>query len=156
MADRFFRRGLSKILFAPAVADPANVTRTEMDAAEDLSEAIAAINGFQFSNSPIGTPNLASTFTSQIEGEDTVSDSSLDLYDDQTDDTIRLALAKGTDGFVLMLPYGDVESDRMEVWPAKSLGVNDEWSMGNDPARTQVPFAITAPPEQDATIPAPV
>ena len=38
--------------------------------------------------------------------------------------------------------------------PAKSTGVNDEWSLGNDPARTGVGFAITATPEQEAVVPA--
>lgn len=152
--NRFFRRGVSTITFAPAVADATAPTRVEIDAATDLSEAVAAINGFQFENSPIATPNLASAFTPQIEGEDTASNSSLDLYDDQTDETIRTALAKGTDGFILLFPYGDVEASRMEVWPVKSLGVNDEWSLGNDAARTRVPFAVTSPPEQDVAIPA--
>lgn len=151
---RFFRRGKSKIHFLPAVADLAAPTRVEITAGDDLSPQVAEINGFELSNSPIPTPNLADQFTPQIDGEDTVADSSLIFYDDDASSTVRTLLAKGTAGFLLMLPYGDVPTKRGEVWPVKTTGVNDQWSIGNDPARFAVGFAITEVPEQDAVIPA--
>lgn len=153
---RFFRRGVSAIHFLPAVANLAAPTRAEITAGDDLTAAVAEINGFQLSNSPIPTPNLAEVFTPQIEGEDTVADSSLVFNDDDTDEVIRTALAKGTAGFLLLLPYGDTPTKRAEVWPVTSTGVNDEWSVGNDPARFAVGFAVTATPEQDAVVPAAV
>lgn len=153
---RFFRRGISKIHFLPLVADLDSPTRAEISAGEDLSPFIADIAGFQLANSPIPVPNLAEVFTSQIDGEDTVTDSALTFNDDDVDDAVRTLLAKGTTGFIALLPYGDVPTKRGEVWPVKVTGFNDEWSLGNDPARAIAGFAVTSTPEQDAVIPAAV
>jgi hypothetical protein len=151
---RFFRRGVSKVHFLPDVADLDSPSRAEISAGVDLSTAIAEINGFQLSNSPIPTPNLADRFTSQIDGEDTVADSSFTVHDDDTNSDIRDALAKGTEGYILLLPYGDTPTKRCEVWPVKVTGFNDEYTTGNNPAQAMVGFAITATPEQNAVVPA--
>lgn len=156
----FFRRGKSKVRFLPAVAAYAagagSPTRAEITAGTDLSAALTEMSGFQLSNSPIPTPNLADTFTFQITGEDTVADSVVTFLDDDAAATVRTALAKGTAGFILLMPYGDVATKRCEVWPVKSAGVNDEWTVGNDPARFAVGLAITNVPNQNGTVPAAV
>src|SRR5687768_7152257 len=151
---KFFRRGTSKLYFLPAVANTAAPTRIEITAGTDLSPQATGLSGWQFTNQRIDTPILSSSFTPQIDGPDEVGDSSIVFMDDTTVTTIRTTLAKGTAGFIGMFPYGDVATKRMEVWPIKSAGVNDEWSMGSDPARFQVDFAITNPPTQNAVIPA--
>ena len=150
---KFFRRGKSKIYFCPTIAAPATgPTAAELTAGIDLSPHVADVAGFQLTNSPISTPNLADQFTPQIDGEDTVADSSLTLYDDDTATTVRTALAKGTVGYVVMLPYGTTVAKRAEVWAAKTTGLNDEWSTDNVAARMVSGFAITAVPKQDAAI----
>lgn len=155
----FFRRGTSKVAFLPAVAGysagAGSPTRPEIAAGTLLTAQVTEMTGFQLSNSPIPTPNLGDRFTFQIEGEDTVADSVLTFLDDAASSTIRTALAKGTAGFILLLPYGDVATKRCEVWPVKSTGVNDEWTVGNDPARFAVGFAITNVPSQSGVVPAP-
>ena len=150
---RFFRRGVSKVRFLPAVAG-ASPTRAEITAGEDLTPWIADIQGFNLTNSPIAVPDLENTFTSQIDGEDTVSDSGFTLNDDTEVDDVRTALPKGTEGYILLLPYGDVPTKRAEVWPVKVTGYNDIWSVGNDPAQAALSFAVTSVPNQDVTIPA--
>ena len=151
---KFFRRGVSKIKFLPAVASAAAPTRIEITAGTDLSAFVSEISGFQLTNSPIPTPNLADDFTSQISGEDTVSDSSLTLYDDNSSTVVRAAIPKGTAGFLLLMPYGDTPTKRCETWPVTVVGFNDEWTVGNDPARSNVGFAVTARPTQGAVVPA--
>lgn len=152
---RFFRRGVSSALFLPAIAAGTLVaTRVELTAGVVLTADLADLSGFQLSNSPIAVPNMADAFTSQIQGEDTVADSSLTFYDRDDDDTIRTALAKGTEGFLILFPYGDVPTKRMQVYPVTTTGVNDEFSIGNEAARFMVGTAITAPPNLNATIPA--
>lgn len=149
---RFFRRGVSEAVFAPAVASLAAPTTAEITAGTDLSASIADLAGFMLENAPIATPDLSSTFDSQIDGPDTTSDSSLTFYDDDTATTIRDALAKGTDGFLILMPYGNTVGKRAEVWPVRSTGVNDEWDMGATAARFKVGFAVTSVPEQDGAI----
>ena len=150
---RFFRRGVSKIKFLPAVAGT-NPTRVEITAGTDLSPQVAAIGGFSLQNQPISTPDLATSFDSQIDGPDAAGDSSLTFYDDDTATTIRTALAKGTNGFVALFPYGDTAAKCCEVWPARSTGVNDEWSLDASAAQFQVGFAVTGKPNQSGVTPA--
>jgi len=150
---RFFRRGVSKVKFLPAVAGT-SPTRAEITAGTDLSPAIAGINGFSLNNSPITTPDLATNFDSQIDGPDAAGDSSLNFYDDDATTTMRTAVAKGTAGFIVLFPYGDVSGKRCEKWPVKSTGVNDEWGLDATAAQFQVGFAVTGKPEQNAVTPA--
>jgi len=149
---RFFRRGISKVKFLPTVIGT-SPTRAEITAGTDLSLSIVELGGWELSNSPIPTPNLASRYTSQIPGEDTTPDSTLTLDDDDTSSANRTALAKGVTGFIVLMPYGDVPTKRLEVWPVTSTGVNDQWTTGNDPARVVVGFAVTAVPVQNGAVP---
>lgn len=166
MSTRFFRRGLTKVRFLPTIvarevdADGDEIvgspSRAELTAGTDLSPEVADIAGWQLTNAPIATPNLNDKFTPQIEGEDTVSDSSLTFYDQKAadEDTIRVALAKGGAGFIVVLPYGDVPTARCQVYAVTSTGVNDEFTVGNDAARFMVGFAITEVPNLNAVVPA--
>lgn len=151
---RFFRRGVSKVRFCPAVASQAAPTRSEINAGTDLSAQISGIGGFSLANSPITTPDLATNFDSQIDGPDATGDSSLTFYDDDASSAIRTALAKGTTGFIVLMPYGDVATKRCEVWPVKSTGVNDEWTLDATAAQFGVGFAVTGKPTQNAVVPA--
>lgn len=150
---KFFRRGVSLIRFLPAVANPAAPTAPEIAAGTNLTPSVGGIAGFQLSNSPIPVPDLATVFTAQINGEDTVADSTLTLNDDDTTTAIRVALAKGTAGFILLQPYGATTAKRAEVWPVKVTGYNDEWVLDNTNAKSVVGFAVTAVPTQNAVNP---
>lgn len=151
---RFWRRGVSRIQFLPAVSNPAAPSSAEITAGEDLTPQIAEIGGFNFTANPITTPDLSTTFDTQIPGPDSTDTSTLTFYDDDASEVIRTALAKGTRGYLLFQPYGTTATDRAEVWRVESLGVNDEWTTGNEAARFAVSFAILEPPEQDAANPA--
>lgn len=140
---RFFRRGVSRVYF----------NSTAVVGGTELTNSVAEMTGFQLSNSPISTPDLQSTFTKTIIGEDTTDTPTITFYDDDTATTIRTALAKGTAGFVVLAPYGITSGKRLETWPVRSTGVNDEWTVGNDPARFNVQFAVTDVPAQTGTIP---
>lgn len=150
---KFFRRGVSLIRYLPAVSNPAAPSAGEISAGTVLTAAVGGISGFQLSNSPIPVPDMATVFTAQINGEDTVADSSLTLNDDDTSTTIRTALAKGTAGYILLQPYGATAGKRCEVWPIKVTGFNDEWVVDNTNAKSVVGFAITGVPTQNAVNP---
>jgi hypothetical protein len=150
---RFWRRGKSLIRFLPAVANPAAPSSAEISAGTNLTTQIAEIAGFNFSANPITTPDLSTTFDTQIPGPDSTDTSTLTFYDDDTSSTIRTALAKGTRGYLLFQPYGSTATKRAEVWHVESTGVNDEWSTGNEAARFAVSFAILDAPTQNAVNP---
>lgn len=150
---RYFRRGVSKILFLPSMANKAAPTAGEISAGTDLTGAISDIGGFTYTNSPIDTPDLASTYTTTIPGEDTTDTPQLTFYDDNASIAIRTALAKGVTGFLLREPLGAGTGKRAETWPVTSTGVNDTWSAGNDAAMFAVQFAVTAVPTLAAVLP---
>jgi len=149
---RFFRRGKSLIKFLPAVAGT-SPTGPEFAAGTDLSPQIGGIGGFQLQNNPIETPDLATSFTSQINGPDTTDASTLTIYDDDSASTIRNLLAKGTVGVIVLEPYGHVSGKRCEVWRVTSTGVNDQWSLDATAAQFMVGLAVNSVPTQAGTIP---
>lgn len=150
---RFMRRGKAKVVFIPTVVGT-SPTRPEISGGTQLTPQIAEMSGFSFSNSPIATPDMDTTFTTTIAGEDTAETPSITFYDDDTATTIRTALVKGTKGYIILFPYGDVPTKRLEKWYVESTGVADEWSAGNDPARFSVSFGVLAVPVLNGTTPA--
>jgi hypothetical protein len=153
--SRYFRRGTSVIYFVPGTSKP--TTATAVTAGTDLTDAVAEISGFTFTNSPIPTPDMGAAFTKSIPGEDTAEDSSMTFYENPAtgspEDDARTALPKGQEGFVVLVPHPAAvggpaaTGDKVEIWPVISTGVNREWSAGNDPARFMVQFAITDVPD---------
>lgn len=149
---RFTRKGLSKISFVPTIAVLATPTMAEITAGTVLDTQMAEMTGFTFANSVIKTPDLSTTFVSQIPGEDEADDSGFTFYDDDAAELIRDALVKGADGFIVLMPYGQTATKRCEVWPVTSTGFNDVWTVANEAAKAMAQMSITAPPNQNATI----
>lgn len=154
MPSPFFRRGSgAKIMWAPAVVGT-SPTRAEITAAADVTPQLNGVNGVKLNNAPIAAPNMAERFTPQIDGPDNVDTSTLVLLDDTASSTLRTAMAKGSVGALLLFPYGDVPTKRMEVWRGKTTGVNDEWTVGDEPARVEIGLIFTQTPTQTAVVPA--
>lgn len=149
----FFRRGVTKLIACPVIATPAAPSRSELTAGTVLT-GITAISGLSITNSPVDTPDLDSSFTSNIPGEDKAGSTSLTFKDKRNSEStsIRTALAKATSLYLVYMPYGDVPTQRCEVWTVTSTGVNDVVDMSKF-AEFQVGFGVTAPPVQNAVIP---
>lgn len=151
---RFFRRGVSKVYWLPAVSNPSAPTSTEVNTnGTDLSAQVAEISGFKLTNSPIALPDLATTFDSQINGVDTTEDSVLTFHDNDASSAIRNLLAKGNSGWIALMPYGNSAGKRCELWPVKSTGFNDDWSLDAKSAQAMATFAVTSSPTQNAVLP---
>ncbi|RSS43827.1 hypothetical protein [Streptomyces sp. WAC08241] len=152
---RFSRRGRTKILFAPTIASTAYIpTRAELSSATKLTKAIAAVDGFTLENQTIDTPDLESTFTSKIQGEDQASDSTLTFYEDDTDSVLEAALAKGTSGYIIILRKGDVPgSNSMDVYPVTVASKSSTITVDNESAKWMAKFVITDTPALDVAVP---
>lgn len=154
MSARFIRRGVSKFLFSPAIADVNNVTRAEIASAEDLTDFIADVAGWQLTNNSVATPDMGTTFDSSIPGTDSVGDSSFTFYEDMDEETIEALLPKGTTGYVLILRKGDKPGTAsLDCFPVRVATKGNEFSAGNDPARFVVTFNITDEPGIDGDVP---
>lgn len=155
MGKRFIRRGKTKFLFSPTIADIHNVTREEIDDALDLTPEVADVSGFMLENNAAATPDFSSTFEKSIPGTDSAADSSFTMYEDELTETTETALAKNTEGFVIILRKGDRPTSKsMDVFPARVASKGSEFNAGNEPARYAVNWAITDEPALDKTIPA--
>jgi hypothetical protein len=157
---RYFRRGTTKVYFEPTIADTDAPTEAELATATELSCELAEISGFSFSNNPIDVPDMCDVFVKKIPGEDAADDSSMTFYEDSVSfasNTILSTLAKGTEGYILLFPYGlagatPAAGDECEVWPVSVASNTREWNAGNEPARFMVEFTITDVPDQAATV----
>lgn len=154
---RFSRRGRSQFWFVLTIADTAEPSPTEVNAGTRLDTQLATVNGFTFSNSPIMTPDMASAFTSQIAGEDTAEESSMEFYRLDASDTIKNALDKGTVGYVVIFdepPAGatPANGDPCEVWPVVVSSNASMYTTDNEAAKYRVVFSVTSPPVLDATV----
>ncbi|MDX2849290.1 hypothetical protein PV342_12625 [Streptomyces sp. PA03-3a] len=154
--QRFMRRGVTKIFFLSEIAAASNVpTRQELAAGTDLSGAISDIAGWSLGNSPIDTPDLGSTLTTSIPGEDKADASTLTFYEDKAGDEIETLLTKGAEGFVVILRKGDVPASKsLDAFPVRVASRAPAYSAGSDPAKFTVTFAVSDEPTLDAAVPA--
>lgn len=153
---RFNRKGITKILYAAAIADTGYMpTLVEITGAEDYTKQIAAVDGFALENQEIETPDMDSTFVSKIPGDDSATDSSLTFYEDDTLDTIETDLAKGTVGFVIICRKGKTAGKAgMDVHPVRVASNSPAITADNEAAKIMVKFSITDRPLLNATVPA--
>ncbi|WP_329126020.1 hypothetical protein [Streptomyces sp. NBC_01353] len=154
--SRFSRKGVTKILFSPTIASDAYIpTRAEVAGATKLTKQIAAVEGFVLENQEIETPDLESTFTSKIPGDDQAADSSLTFYEDDASSTLEEALAKGTTGFIIILRKGDVPASKsMDVYPVRVASQSAAITVDNAAAQWTARFSITDTPALSVAVPA--
>ncbi|MDX3527139.1 hypothetical protein P1P75_11965 [Streptomyces sp. ID05-39B] len=153
---RFNRKGTTQIKFLPTIASTELLpTRTEITAGTEYTGQIAALDGWSLENQPIETPDMASTFVSKIGGDDSASDSSLTLYEDDTVDDIETDLAKGTSGYIVIFSKGDVAANKgMDVFPVTVVSNSKAYTADNEAAKVTVQFTITDRPVFNQTVPA--
>jgi hypothetical protein len=155
---RFMQKGRTKVRFATTIASATLVpTTAEATSATDLTVQLSEINGFTFSNNPISTPDMSTTFVSNIPGEDTADASSMVFYEDTVTNPISTALAKGTVGYVLFFRRGlagasPAIGDKCDVWPVQVSSNVPMYSTGNEASRYTVNFACTAVPGFEKTL----
>jgi len=152
---RFNRKGTTQIHFVPTIAATTLIpTAAEITAGTDYTAQINAIDGFTLENTPIETPDMASTFVSKIGGDDSAADSSLTFYEDSTLDDIETDLAKGTSGFIVIMSKGNTPGAKgMDVYPVTVVSNSKAYTTDNEAAKITVQFTITARPVFNETVP---
>lgn len=149
---RYTPPGRRKYNWLPACANTSSPTRTEINNGTDLSGQIAEVSGFELSADSADAPDLSGGFVTQVAARVTASDCEMVFYASSTSADVRTVLTRGTAGFILLLPEGDVPTQKCEVWPAtvKTMFID---SNIEDPAKIHVGFSITSQPVQNVTIP---
>jgi hypothetical protein len=152
---RFNRKGVTKIYYVPTIAATTLIpTTAEITAGTDWTQHIHSIDGWNLENSPIETPDMASTFVGKIDGDDSAPDSSLGFYEDSVTDDVETDLAKGTVGYVIIFSKGKTAAAKgMDVFPIKVSSNSKPYSTDNEAAKINVQFVITARPLLNGTVP---
>lgn len=152
---RFNRKGVTRIYFVPTIASTSLIpTDAEITAGTDYTAQINAIDGFSLENTPIETPDMASTFVSKIGGDDSAADSSLTFYEDSTDDAIETDLAKGTSGYIVIFSKGKTPGAKgMDVYPVTVVSNSKAYTTDNEAAKITVQFTVTARPVFNQAVP---
>lgn len=150
------RKGKTKVYFVtPKPANLAAVSAATLTT--NLTPELGEVSGFTFANSPIQTPNMDEAFTPQIGGEDTAADSSLGLYEQDDDTTLKDALAKGTPGAILFFHSGiagatPAAGDEYEAFPGVITSNARTYTVGNEAAMYNVSYSIDGTPEEGVLV----
>lgn len=153
-STRYYDVGRTKVYWLPTCANPNAPLRSEMNAGTDLTPEIADLNGWSVTSNQIQTPDFANRFTAQIAGRIDAAASSLTFYSSLTSADVRALLPRDAVGFVVWLDGGDIPTHKMDVYPVTVTSVSKMRDTGNNAARIQVSFSITAAPSENVTIPA--
>ncbi len=155
---RFMRKGKTRFYYAPTIASAALVpTTAEITAGTRLDVELNEVNGFTFANSPIQVPDMSTSFVPNIPGEDSVEDSNLTFYEQDTTNTIMTTLAKGVVGYIVIFYKGiagaaPAAADKCDVWPIQVASSARQYTADNEAAKYQVVFAPTAVPGFDKAL----
>lgn len=151
---RYIPPGVRRIYWLTTIASYTTaITRAEINAGIDLTNEIASMSGFAVTSASTDTPDLSTRFTAKIPGRITADDSSISFYASSTSADVRTVLPRDTVGFVVILPEGDVPTQRMDCFPAKVSSTAVD-TAEEDPAQINVQFTITKIPALNLVIPA--
>jgi len=150
---RYFRPGITKVIWCPTLSNPAAPTRAEIDAGTDLSDEISDIGGWQVTSDTVDTPDLGSRFVGKIPSTTSADDSSLTMYADEEGHDVRQLLSRGDSGFVIWMDEGDVADQTMDVFPVLVSSVPKQRDLTSS-ATIMVNFTVIREPSENVTIPA--
>lgn len=150
---RYIPEGVTHFNWLPACANYLSPTRAEINAGTDLSPEIASTGNWGIISGTIDTPDLATLFTAQIGGKVTIDGPTIDMYADSTSTDVRTLLPRGTTGFILKLPEGDVAGRKCDVFPVKVVAQAKPTNLTN-PSLIQLQFACTKIPAENVVVPA--
>jgi hypothetical protein len=160
--SRYTPDELEQWWFAPTIAVPAAPTAAEINAGEEITEAIITVSGFKYTGTKVETPDLKTRFNRSVPGRFTAEDSSIQFYKgDEATDVERVVedlLADGTEGFVVRIPPEDnapqpiAASTTCAVWPVTVMSNSEDPPVAGEIAKFTVDFSIPDPPEKNAVV----
>ncbi len=149
---RYTPPGVRKYYWITTASSYLTPTRAELNAGTDLTAEIAEVSGFTLSADTADTPDLASGFVSTVPARISAEDSEIVFWASSTSADARTVFPRGTAGYLVFMPEGDVATQKMEIWPVKVSSMFIDQGM-EDPAKVHVQFSVTKVPAQNVTIP---
>ncbi len=128
-------------------------TRLEINAGTSLTASLAGIGGFAVENQVREVAPVGAAFVEQSSGINKAPPCVLTLYEAKTTATLRAAVAVGTAGFMLLVPYADVVGRRCELWPGSVATLAPTWD-ASGAAVFRLVWAVRTAPTLNAVLPA--
>jgi hypothetical protein len=151
-STRYIPPGVRHYYWVPTIATKASPTRSELNAGTDLTGEIQAVAGFSVESVQVDTPDLLNTFIAKIPGRTQAADSSITMYASSNSVDARTLLVRGTAGFIVSFPEGDIGGQKMDVFPVKVSAAPKDTAT-EDPGKIMFTFSITSQPVENVTIP---
>ena len=151
-SSRYIPEGNTHFYFVAAIANYNSPTRAELNAGTDLTPEIGGTGTWAIITASLDAADLATLFTPQISGKTTVDTPTIDMYADATSTEVRTLLPRGTVGYIVKFPEGDVTGRKMDVFPVKVLAQGKPTVL-TTPSVIQLQFAVTKNPAENVTIP---
>ena len=153
---KFMRRGKSQAVFTLTCGNINAPTVANITQGTNLSASTNDLAGFSYKNAPIDVPDLSQAFVPKIPGPDEADDSTITYYLDSATNPLHTTLAKDVVGFIILADYKVLGTwtagDKVDVWPVIVASNSKQYSMGDDPALSEVTFTVTSAPGQNVTV----
>ena len=127
-------------------------SRAELNAGTNLTPEVAGTGNWAVTSGAVDTPDLLTTFTSQIPGKITVDGSTLDMYSDDNQADARTLMPRNAVGFIVKFPGGDITGRKMTVFPVK-VGSAGEPTPFGAPTVLNFIYYCTKIPAENITVP---
>jgi hypothetical protein len=151
--------GKTRVYWVTTIANINAPTTTELNAGIDLTATLTAdgLAGFQPDTADVDTSSLASTFTTNVNGRTSFSNTGLTLKKQLSGDTIFTTLTRDTAGFVairrsLAQATAWASAQALEVYPALCEEVSRMDPAPNTIERYLIGIKITASPALRAAV----
>lgn len=151
-SSRYIPEGVTHYYFVTTIASYTAPTRAELNAGTDLTPEIAATGNWGITSALVDAPDLATLFTAQVSGKITVDGPTIDMYADSTSADVRTLLPRGTTGYIVKFPEGDVTGRKMDIFPVKVTAQPKPTNLGN-PSVINLQFAVTKVPAENVAVP---
>lgn len=151
-SDRFIPEGATDFYWVVTMANYLSPTRAELNAGTRLTPEVSSSGNWGITSNAVDTPDLATTFTSQIPGKITIDGSTLNMYADDNQADARTLMPRNSVGYIVKFPGGDITGRKMSVFPCKVGSVSEPIAFG---AAIELNFTyyVTKIPAENVTVP---
>lgn len=151
--------GKTRVYWVTSIANIAAPTTSELNAGIDLTSTMTAdgLSGFNPDTADVDTSSLASTFTTNVNGRTSFSNTQLTLKRQSGTDTIFTTLVRDTAGYVVIRrsiaqSTAWASSQGVEVYPALCEEVSRMDPAPNTVERYAIGIKITSSPSLRAAV----
>jgi hypothetical protein len=153
--DRYVAPETTKTYLVDTLANYTSPLRAELDAGIDLTAEIATATGWELTADNVAVPDGGSLFTSQVPGRINPGDAAIAFYASRDTADVRDVIERGDEKYVIHLHGGDVEGQKMDIWPVRVRSVSAPIDYAaSSAAMINILFAITGVPAENVAIPA--